>query len=86
MDQALVVTLGKQALRTLLLVAAPMLGFALIGGLLVSVFQAVTSIQDMTLTFIPKIMAAVLAIILFLPWMLRTLMDFTVNILVNLPQ
>jgi flagellar biosynthesis protein FliQ len=54
-------------------------------GVLVSVFQAVTSIQDMTLTFIPKILAVILALILFFPWMLNVLVDFTTDLFSNIP-
>ena len=69
-----------------LLVSAPMLGFALLVGLGVSILQAVTQIHEMTLVFIPKILAAALGMILFLPWMMRLLMDFTARILTNLAQ
>jgi len=81
-----VVGFAKQALEATLLVSAPMLGFGLVIGLLVSVFQAVTSIQEMTLTFIPKILAVFLALIIFFPWMLRYLMDFTVRLMVSIPS
>jgi flagellar biosynthetic protein FliQ len=81
-----VVGFAKQALEATLLVSAPMLGFGLVIGLLVSVFQAVTSIQEMTLTFIPKILAVFLALIIFFPWMLRYLVDFTVRLMVSIPS
>jgi len=81
-----VVGFAKQALEATLLVSAPMLGFGLVVGLLVSVFQAVTSIQEMTLTFIPKILAVFLALIIFFPWMLRYLVDFTVRLMVSIPS
>ncbi|MBN2333715.1 MAG: flagellar biosynthesis protein FliQ [Deltaproteobacteria bacterium] len=81
-----VVGFAKQALETTLLISAPMLGFGLVVGLLVSIFQAVTSIQEMTLTFIPKILAVFLAIIIFFPWMLRYLVDFTVRLLASIPS
>jgi flagellar biosynthetic protein FliQ len=81
-----VVGFAKQALEATLLVSAPMLGFGLVIGLLVSVFQAVTSIQEMTLTFIPKILAVFLALIIFFPWMLRYLVDFTVRLIVSIPS
>jgi len=81
-----VVGFAKQALEATLLISAPMLGFGLVIGLLVSVFQAVTSIQEMTLTFIPKILAVFLALIIFFPWMLRYLVDFTVRLMVSIPS
>ncbi|MBQ1808218.1 MAG: flagellar biosynthesis protein FliQ, partial [Selenomonas sp.] len=68
-----------------MIVAAPMLGLGLIVGLLVSVFQATTSIQEQTLAFIPKIIAVFVAILIFGPWMLRIMTEYLTNILVNLP-
>jgi flagellar biosynthesis protein FliQ len=80
-DQAMVIAVGKQALQVTVLVCAPLLGFGLVAGLVVSILQAVTQIQDMTLTFIPKIVAVILALALFFPWMLSLLMEFTVQLL-----
>ena len=74
------------ALKTALLLSAPMLGFGLITGLVISVFQAVTSIQEMTLTFIPKILAVFFALLIFLPWLLQVIIGFTQNILINFPS
>lgn len=68
-----------------LLVSAPMLGLGLTVGLMVSVFQATTSIQEQTLAFIPKIIAVFVAILIFGPWMLRIMVDFVTSIFVNLP-
>ena len=80
-----VVQLGQEALFIVMIVAAPMLGLGLIVGLLVSVFQATTSIQEQTLAFIPKIIAVFVAILIFGPWMLRIMTEYLTNILVNLP-
>ncbi len=77
-------TVFRETLITTLLVAAPMLLSGLLAGLLVSIFQAVTSIHEMTLTFIPKILAVGLALIIFLPWMIAKLLDFTSHLLINL--
>jgi len=66
-------------------VSAPMLGLGLAVGLLVSVFQATTSIQEATLAFIPKIIAVFVAILIFGPWMLSILVEYFTNIFVNLP-
>ncbi|MBQ9365475.1 MAG: flagellar biosynthesis protein FliQ [Schwartzia sp.] len=85
MSGDVVVQLGQQALMTVLLVAAPMLGLGLLVGLCVSVFQATTSIQEQTLAFIPKIIAVFVAILIFGPWMLRIMVEYVMNILVNLP-
>lgn len=69
-----------------LLVSAPMLGLGLTVGLMVSVFQATTSIQEQTLAFIPKIIAVFVAILIFGPWMLRIMVEFFMGIFVNLPM
>lgn len=73
-------------LQTALLIAAPILGTSLALGLLISIFQVVTQIQEMTLTFVPKIIGAVAALAIFGPWMLQVLMDFSKDIIMNLPN
>lgn len=85
MSGDVVVQLGQQALMVVLLVSAPMLGLGLLVGLCVSVFQATTSIQEQTLAFIPKIIAVFVAILIFGPWMLRILVEYVMNMLINLP-
>ena len=80
MTQDFVVALGKDALATALLIAAPMLLSGLIVGLAIGIFQAVTHIQEMTLTFIPKILVVILSLFIFLPWMLNVLITFTLGI------
>jgi len=80
-----VIQLGQEALMMVMLVAAPMLGLGLLVGILVSVFQATTQIQEQTLAFIPKIIAVFLAIVIFGPWMLRILTDYVRNIFMGLP-
>ena len=86
MTQTFIVDFAMESMKTTLLLSAPMLGFGLITGLTVSIFQAVTSIQELTLTFIPKILAVFLAMILFFPWLLQTIINFTTNILINFPE
>ena len=86
MSGDLVVQLGQEALFIVMLVSAPMLGLGLIVGLLVSVFQATTSIQEQTLAFIPKIIAVFVAILIFGPWMIRIMVEYLTNVLVNLPS
>ncbi|MBF0097100.1 MAG: flagellar biosynthesis protein FliQ [Magnetococcales bacterium] len=71
-----VIGLVTDAVQVALLISAPMLLTALIVGIIISLFQSVTQIQEMTLTFIPKILATFLAMILTLPWMIQTLMDY----------
>jgi flagellar biosynthetic protein FliQ len=80
-----VMGLGRGALEVTLALAGPVLLFGLIAGLSVSVFQAVTQINEMTLTFIPKIAATVAALLLFGPWMLQKLLTFTTALLQGLP-
>jgi len=86
MTQAFIIDFAMDSMKTTLLLSAPMLGFGLVTGLLVSIFQAVTSIQELTLTFIPTILAVFFAMILFFPWLLQTMMSFTSNILINFPE
>lgn len=85
MSGDVVIQLAQNALMTVLLVSAPMLGLGLIVGLMVSVFQATTSIQEQTLAFIPKIIAVFVAILIFGPWMLRLMVGFVSEIFRNLP-
>ncbi|MBU1318124.1 MAG: flagellar biosynthesis protein FliQ [candidate division Zixibacteria bacterium] len=80
-----VLGLGREAIMLTLLVAGPMLAFGLIIGLIISIFQAVTQIHEMTLTFIPKIVAVAFALILFLPWMISIVTDFTTRLFESIP-
>ena len=82
----LVIEMGQQTIETALLLAAPALLFSLAAGLLISLFQAVTQINEATLTFLPKILAVTLALILFFPWMLSIMIAFTSRILINIPN
>ncbi|MFW5435159.1 flagellar biosynthesis protein FliQ [Paenibacillus apiarius] len=84
MSAEFIIGLAGQAVFTVLKVSAPMLAIALVVGLLISVFQATTQIQEQTLAFVPKIIAVMVAILLFGPWILTTVVDFTHNILNNL--
>lgn len=74
------VEIFKQALWTAFLVSAPLLLFGLVAGLIVSIFQAVTQIHEATLTFVPKVAACMVALVIFLPWMLQTLTSFTIHL------
>ncbi|EJW15588.1 flagellar biosynthesis protein FliQ [Paenibacillus alvei] len=84
MSAEFIMGLAGQAVFTVLKVGAPMLAVALVVGLLISIFQATTQIQEQTLAFVPKIVAVMIVILLFGPWILTTLVDFTHNILNNL--
>jgi flagellar biosynthetic protein FliQ len=75
-----------QAIRLALLLAAPMLLTGLVVGLLVSLFQTATQINEMTMTFVPKMLAVGVAMLFFMPWMLELLIDFTQNLFVNIPM
>ncbi|VAX21470.1 Flagellar biosynthesis protein FliQ [hydrothermal vent metagenome] len=81
-----VVSFAAEGLKMAILIAAPMLGFGLVVGLVVSVFQAVTSIQEMTLTFIPKILAVMASIFIFFPWMIQMMISYTSKIILNIPM
>ena len=80
----MVIDIAQQALKTVIYVAAPMLGLSLIVGLAVSIFQATTQIQEQTLTFVPKILAVLGSILLFGSWMLTVLKEFMLNLLMNI--
>ncbi len=86
MSGDLVIQIGQEALMVVLIICAPMLGLGLTVGLMVSVFQATTSIQEQTLAFIPKIIAVFVAILIFGPWMLRIMVEFFTGIFTNLPM
>ncbi len=86
MTEQFIVDFALDAIKTTLLVSAPMLGFGLVTGLVISIFQAVTSIQELTLTFIPKILAVFFALFLFFPWLMQLMLSFTENILINFPS
>ena len=83
MTQDTVLTIGRTAIWTALKVAAPVLGMTLAVGLTVSIIQATTQIHEQTMTFAPKIVAAMVSLLLFGPWMLRQLMDITSYLLGN---
>ncbi|MEO5346094.1 MAG: flagellar biosynthesis protein FliQ [Magnetococcus sp. YQC-9] len=81
-----VLELVNDALKIALLISAPMLLTALVVGIVISLFQSVTQIQEMTLTFIPKILATFLALSLTLPWMMETLMDYFAKLFDTIPR
>ncbi len=85
MTQEMVLQIGRNALEITLILAGPVLLFGLIAGLIVAVFQALTQINEMTLIFIPKIGATVLAIALFGPWMLQKLISYTTALFEAIP-
>ena len=86
MTPDMVIQLARRTFETILLLAAPLLLFSLVVGLAISIFQAVTSINEQTLTFVPKIVAVMVAIIIFFPWMMTYMCDFTREIFALIPQ
>ncbi len=81
-----VVGFARHAIEVTLLVSAPMLGLGLLVGILISLFQAVTQIQEMTLVFVPKIVAVMVALIVFSPWIIRMMVGFTARIFMDIPM
>ena len=86
MTPEFVVEFAKQAIILTIYLSMPMLGLGLIAGLVVSVFQAVTQVQEMTLTFVPKIIAVFLGLLFAAPWMLEKLTSFTRHVIENIPM
>jgi flagellar biosynthetic protein FliQ len=86
MSPELVMDIAKEAIEITLYLSLPILGVSLIVGLLVSLFQAVTQIQEATLTFVPKIVAMFISLLFLLPWMMNKMIHYTEQIIVNIPQ
>jgi len=84
MSPEFVMGLARQSLETLLAVSLPVLLMSLVVGLIISIFQSVTQIQEMTLSFVPKIIVTFLALLLFGSWMMAKMTDFTREILQNI--
>jgi flagellar biosynthetic protein FliQ len=81
-----VMTIGRQALEMTMLLAAPLLLVALAIGLLVGIFQAATQINEMTLSFIPKLVGMAVALLVAGPWMLRELVSYTRTLIESIPS
>lgn len=86
MDQSQIMEIGAKAMWVTLQISLPILGVSLVVGLLVSIFQAVTQLQEPTLTFIPKILAVVVVIVVAGPWMMNTMLGFTVELWSGIPS
>jgi flagellar biosynthesis protein FliQ len=84
MSSEFVIKIASEAVYTVLKASAPMLLIGLVVGLIISIFQATTQIQEQTLAFVPQIVAVLLSILIFGPWILNSLVDFTYNLLNNL--
>ena len=85
MTDVVVLELGRNAIITAATVALPVLAAGMLTGLMIAVFQAVTQINEMTLTFVPKIVAVAITAVFFGPWMLGTLLNYINNLFVQLP-
>ncbi|KKB42371.1 flagellar biosynthesis protein FliQ [Bacillus thermotolerans] len=86
MNAESVISLAEQGVYTTIVICGPLLLVALIVGLLVSIFQATTQIQEQTLAFIPKIVAVLVGLVFFGPWMLGTLLSYAMDIFTNLTR
>lgn len=85
MDQGVLIQIGNDAMLRVVYLSAPLLIAALAMGLLVSIIQAATQIQEQTLSFIPKLLAIAVALAVFGPWMLQTLISYTVDLYLTIP-
>lgn len=86
MDNGFVMEIANQAVKITLMLAAPMLLGALVVGIMVSLFQAVTQINEQTLSFIPKMLVIVMALVLLSPWMMETITSFTQDLYTSIPS
>ncbi len=86
MNQDFIIGLAKDAVEITLMLSLPILLLGMVVGLSISVFQSVTQIQEMTLAFVPKIIAVLLGLFWFGPWMLTKMLNYTESMIVNLPQ
>ncbi|AKP79179.1 flagellar biosynthesis protein FliQ [Priestia aryabhattai] len=84
MNGEFVISLAEKGVYTILIVSGPLLLLALVVGLIISIFQATTQIQEQTLAFVPKIVAVLVGIVFFGPWMLSKMISFTYEIFANL--
>lgn len=86
MTEGFAIKLIQEALFYIILISAPMLGVSMIVGLVISILQTATSIQEQTLSFVPKIIITMLSIIVFGAWMLKTLMEYTIRLINTFPD
>jgi len=86
MTPELVLEITQGAIETTLFLCLPLLGIGLLVGLIISIFQAATQIQEMTLTFVPKIVAMLVGLLLLMPWMMNKMTHYTEQLIINIPQ
>ena len=85
MTEEFVIHLVREAFYTLILIASPVLLVSMVVGLIISIFQAATSIQEFTLTFVPKLIVIAIVLVISLPWMMETLLSFTLTLFNQIP-
>lgn len=85
MSTEFIISFGRQAIETMLMVSLPVLVFSMVVGVVISVFQSVTQVQEMTITFVPKIVVTFLALLIFGSWMLSKLTSFLHQVIVSIP-
>ena len=86
MENDFVIEVVNQAIKITLMLSAPMLIGALFVGILVSIFQAVTQINEQTLSFIPKILVIIATLVIFSPWMMETMVGYTRELFISIPE
>lgn len=86
MDIALLSEIMVKSARLTLLCSLPLLGSGMLVGLIIAIFQATTSIQEQTLTFVPKIIVIIIALIIFGPWILNSILEFTIELFEIIPE
>jgi flagellar biosynthesis protein FliQ len=86
MNELIIIDLAREALKTALYVAAPALAVSMVVGLAISVFQVVTSLQDQTVAFVPKVMAVMVVVVISFPWMMRVMVGFTARMFTEFNQ
>lgn len=86
MENEFAIEVVNQAIKVALMLSAPMLIGALVVGILVSIFQAVTQINEQTLSFIPKILVIIAALVIFSPWMMETMVSYTQDLFTSIPE
>jgi len=85
MDQEFIISFGQETIKTILLLSAPMLLCGLVVGLIISIFQAVTQINEITISFVPKIVAILIALLVASPWMLEIITTYSRNLINDIP-
>lgn len=86
MEQNLIIDIAQQAIMVIFMISAPILGISLLVGLIISIIQATTQIQESTLSFIPKLVAISLTLLIFGPWIMSVMNEYTIRLFENIPK